>query len=363
MNNSLARNKLSCTLDPRRPEALELFMRLVERSDLVVENLKTKTLHSIGIHETQLLERNPRLLVLRVPGAGLTGDWANFTGFGGQFDGLSGLAFLTGHHGSAMVETPGTTYSDIATGPAGAFAVLAALHYRAATGRGQVIELAQIENVLAQLGDVFVETQLVGEGEKLGNRDPLQAPQGIYACRGEHAWLAITVADDDQWIALTKVLGAPGLADDARFVDVHGRYQHHDELDTVISAWAATQDVTEAFHTLQAAGIAAAPSSTTPSCSMTRTWSPASGSVRSRPPTSTGRTPTSAMPSRASPRPGPAAHRRSARTTSTSTATSSGSTPTSTRRSWPRASPPTTTSTPPATLSDASVPWAGSSPW
>ncbi len=259
VNNSLARNKLSCTLDPRRPEALELFLRLVERSDLVVENLKTKTLHSIGIHESQLLERNPRLLVLRVPGAGLTGDWANYTGFGGQFDGLSGLAFLTGHHGSAMVETPGTTYSDVATGPAGAFAVLAALHYRAATGRGQVIELAQIENVLAQLGDVFVETQLVGEGEKMGNRDPLQAPQGIYACRGDHEWLAITVSDDDQWIALAQVLGTPGLDADARFADVHGRYEHHDELDAVIGAWAATQDVTEAFHTLQAAGIAAAP--------------------------------------------------------------------------------------------------------
>jgi crotonobetainyl-CoA:carnitine CoA-transferase CaiB-like acyl-CoA transferase len=259
VNNSLARNKRSCTLDPRRPEARELFLRLVEHADLVVENLKTKTLHSIGIHESQLLQRNPRLLVLRVPGAGLTGDWADYTGFGGQFDGLSGLAFLAGHHDSAMVETPGTTYSDVATGPAGAFAVLAALHYRAATGRGQVIELAQIENVLAQLGDVFVETQLVGEGKKLGNRDPYQAPQGIYACRGDHQWLAITVADEDQWTALTDVLGAPGLASDARFLDVRGRYEHHDELDAVISAWAATQDATQAFHTLQAAGIAAAP--------------------------------------------------------------------------------------------------------
>ena len=126
MNNSIARNKLSCTLDPRRPEGRELLMRLVEQSDVFVENLKASTLHQIGIHESELLDRNPRLLVLRVPPAGLTGDWTSYTGFGAQFDGLSGLAYLTGHHDSELVETPSTTYMDAATGSAGAFAVVAA---------------------------------------------------------------------------------------------------------------------------------------------------------------------------------------------------------------------------------------------
>ena len=135
-------------------------MRLVEHSDVFVENLKMSTLHQIGLHESQLLDRNPRLLVLRIPPAGLTGDYANYTGFGAQFDGLSGFAQLIGHHDIEMVETPATMYMDAATGPAGAFAVLAALHYRAATGRGQLIELAQIENAMNQLGDVFVDVQL-----------------------------------------------------------------------------------------------------------------------------------------------------------------------------------------------------------
>ena len=158
LNNSIARNKLSCTLDPRRPEGLDLFMRLVEQSDVFVENLKTSTIHQMGIHESQLLERNPQMLVLRIPAAGLTGDWANFKGFGAQFDGLSGLVHLTGHHDGPVVDTPATTYMDAATGPAGAFAVLAALHYRAAVGRGQMIELSQMENVLNHLGDTFIES-------------------------------------------------------------------------------------------------------------------------------------------------------------------------------------------------------------
>jgi crotonobetainyl-CoA:carnitine CoA-transferase CaiB-like acyl-CoA transferase len=224
-----------------------------------VENLKTSTLHSMGLHESQLMDRNPRLIVLRCPAAGLTGDWSAYTGFGAQFDGLSGLAYLTGHHDMEMADTPATTYMDVATGPAGAFAVIAALHYREATGRGQIIELAQLENVLVQLGDVFVETQLLGEPRRMGNRDPRQAPQGVYHCRGERQWLAITVADDDMWRGLTATIGRPELAADPRYADVAGRFEHHDELDQIISAWAADQSLMEAFHALQAAGVAAGP--------------------------------------------------------------------------------------------------------
>jgi crotonobetainyl-CoA:carnitine CoA-transferase CaiB-like acyl-CoA transferase len=259
MNNSIARNKLSATLDPRGPEGRELFMRLIELSDVFIENLKASTLHHIGIQESELLDRNPRLLVLRVPPAGLTGDWASYTGFGAQFDGLSGFSFLTGHHDSEMVETPATTYMDAATGSAGAFAIVAGLHYRDATGRGQVIELAQMENSLNHLGDVFVDLQLGIEPRRVGNRDPLHAPQGVYQCRGEHRWLGITVTDDQAWAALARVIGHAELADDPRFARTEDRYAHHDELDELIRAWAAEQDVMEAFHALQGAGVTAGP--------------------------------------------------------------------------------------------------------
>ena len=259
MYNSVSRNKLSCTLDPRRPEGRELFMRLVEQSDVFVENLKTSTLHQIGIHESEMLERNPRLLVLRIPPAGLTGDWANYTGFGAQFDGLSGFASLVGHHDGEMVETPPTMYMDAATGPAGAFAVLAALHYRAAVGRGQLIELAQIENVLAQMGDVFLEVQLGGEPQRVGNRDPEIAPQGVYPCRGEERWLAISARDDAEWAALARTIGRGDVLADTRFATTASRYAHHDELDRVITEWTSGQDLMEAFHSLQHAGVTAGP--------------------------------------------------------------------------------------------------------
>jgi crotonobetainyl-CoA:carnitine CoA-transferase CaiB-like acyl-CoA transferase len=112
---------------------------------------------------------------------------------------------------------------------------------------------------VAQLGDVLVETQLGEPSQRVGNRDLRQAPQGIYRCRGEHRWLALTVTDDEAWIGLTSVLGRPGLAQDPDLADCAGRYERHDLLDELISGWAAEQDVIAAFHALQRAGVAAAP--------------------------------------------------------------------------------------------------------
>ncbi|MFI5048123.1 MAG: CoA transferase, partial [Acidimicrobiia bacterium] len=259
MNNAIARNKLSCTLDPRTPETHELFMQLVEHSDVLVENLKASALHAIGITESELLDRNPRLVVLRIPPAGLTGDWAHYKGFGAQFDGLSGLASMLGHAGSQLVDTPSTMHMDAATGPAGAFALLAALHYRDSTGRGGVLELAQMENVVHQLGDIYVQAQTGPPPVRLGNRDAEHAPQGIYRCEGGRRWLALTVTNDEQWAALARIVGRPELATDPHFADAAARRFHHDELDEILGAWAAEQGALDAFHTLQAAGIAASP--------------------------------------------------------------------------------------------------------
>jgi crotonobetainyl-CoA:carnitine CoA-transferase CaiB-like acyl-CoA transferase len=204
------------------------------------------------------MDINPRLIVLRVPPAGLTGDWSSYTGFGAQFDGLSGMVSICGHHDEDPVNTPATTYMDLATGPAGAFAVMAALNYRTATGRGQIIELAQIENILGQLGDVLIETQLGHAVARLGNRDPALAPQGVYRC-AQGRWLALSVLDDEAWVQLTRVLARPELAADEELASVGGRYRQHDRLDEIIGQWTAEQDVLAAFHTLQSAGVAAAP--------------------------------------------------------------------------------------------------------
>jgi crotonobetainyl-CoA:carnitine CoA-transferase CaiB-like acyl-CoA transferase len=259
MNNALARNKLSCTIDNRRPAGHELLMRLAERSDVFIDNFKANGLVRLGIHVDELRARNPRLVVVRMPPTGTTGEWAGYTGFGAQFDGLTSLLWLCGHRGADLSASPATTYMDGASGPAGAFATLAALRYRDQTGRGQVVEIVQSENVLNHLGDVFMDCQLGIEPERLGNRDRYRAPQGLYRCRGENRWLAVSVADDEAWRALATAIGRPELGPDPRFAQASARAARHDELDDIVGAWAADQDVLHAFHALQAVGVAAGP--------------------------------------------------------------------------------------------------------
>ncbi len=258
MYNSINRGKLSCTLDVRFDEQRELFFQLVKKSDVFVENLKMSTLHQLGIHETELLKANPKMIVLRLPPAGLVGDWAHYTGFGGQFDGLNSLGSLCGHRGTELIDTPSTLHMDSATGPAGVFALLAALHFRAATGRGQLVELPQTENVLSQLGEVFVDLQLGEAPQRYGNRHKRLAPQGLYPS-ADGRMLAVTVNDDEAWQALSRIIGRDDLAENEELRHVRGRQHAHDELDRAIAAWTHTLDALDAFHRLQAAGVAAAP--------------------------------------------------------------------------------------------------------
>jgi crotonobetainyl-CoA:carnitine CoA-transferase CaiB-like acyl-CoA transferase len=259
MNNSLARNKLSVTIDTRRAEGMELLMRLAEQSDVFVDNFKATGLERIGVDVSELRRRNPRLIIVRLPPAGLNGDWANYTGFGAQFDGLSGLLSVCGHWGSDPTTTPVTTYMDAASGPAGALAVMAALRYRAATGRGQFVELPQLENIINHLGEMFIDYQLGVEPQRWGNRDSHHAPQGLYPCHEPGSWIAISVPDDASWRSLAALIGPAELGGESRFADVAGRRTNHDELDRLISAWTESQPLMDAFHALQSVGVPAGP--------------------------------------------------------------------------------------------------------
>jgi crotonobetainyl-CoA:carnitine CoA-transferase CaiB-like acyl-CoA transferase len=259
MNNSISRNKLSCAMDIRRPEAFELFLRLVDSADVIIENFKASSFTSMGIHPSVLQARNPGLIIARLPPTGLSGDWSSWTGFGPQFDSISGFLATCGHRDSTLLETPMTIYMDAATGPAAAFAILAALNYREATGRGQLIELAQTENLIQHLGDIYMDGQLTGRRfERTGNRQANRAPQGLYRARDDK-WLAVSVGTDAEWAALATAIGRSDLVGETRFTTLAGRHAHHDELDDLIGAWAKEQDAVAAFHLLQKAGIAAAP--------------------------------------------------------------------------------------------------------
>ncbi len=255
--NAQARNKLDATMDITRPRGRELFLRLVERSDGLVENNAPGLLEKLGIGPDVLLERNPQLIVVRMPPLGLWGPDHAVTGFGWHFEDLGGFLKIQGYPNGPEV---GSIFMDGASGPAGANAFLMALLERRRTGLGIVCEVSQVENMICHIGDLVIDAAMNDRvPQRWGNRSPDFAPQGVYPCAGEDAWVVLTVRDDREWSRLRQLLGDPEQLRSPALATLAGRREGHDEIDLVISAWTTNQDKMAAAIRLQEAGVPAGP--------------------------------------------------------------------------------------------------------
>jgi len=255
-----ARNKRSVTLDLRTDLGREAFLRLVEQADVLVENNSVKVLERLGLGWEVLTDRNPRLVVVRMPSLGLDGPYAHYIGFGAHVEALCGLTHLRGYPDMDQTANASTYHMDPASGTVAAFATLAALRRRETTGVGELVEVAQSENLLNHLGDHLVDASLGGGGRThAGNRHPTFAPQGCYPCAGDDRWVVLSIDDDEAWSALCGALDAPDLAADPGLAHAPGRRARHDEIDARIAEWTAGLDRWEATRRLQDAGIAAGP--------------------------------------------------------------------------------------------------------
>ncbi len=258
--NCVCRNKLSMTVDLRRPEGKEIFARLIRNSDVFIENNVPETIEKLGLTYDKVREMNPQIIMIRMPAFGLDGPYKNYRSLGLHVDGVTGHTWLRGYTDSDPSERGDTVAPDATAGAGAAFAVLAAIWYRKRTGKGQLIELNLAENFVPLLADSIMDYNINGRAqETLGNRDHAMAPHGCYPCRGEDRWLNIAVASDEEWQGLCQVMGLPELAQDSRFADSLSRWKHQDEMESIISSWTSEQDHLEAFHLLQAHGVAAAP--------------------------------------------------------------------------------------------------------
>ena len=257
--NSHARNKLSMTVDLLKPEGKEVFRRLVEVSDVLVENNPTETMEKLGITYEALKEIKSDFIMVRMPAFGNTGAYKNYRGFAPMNEDVAGHNSLRGYSDMDATSITAVYAADAAAGAGGAFAVLSALHYRRRTGSGQLVELAQVENFFPYLGQATLDYTMNNRVQTtLGNRHPY-AVQGCYPCQGDDRWVCITIFDDSEWAAFSGALGDPEWAREERFGGAHGRLEHQDEIDRHISQWTSQQDHKEVMRLLQAAGVAAGP--------------------------------------------------------------------------------------------------------
>jgi crotonobetainyl-CoA:carnitine CoA-transferase CaiB-like acyl-CoA transferase len=256
----LFRNKLSMTVDLRSERGRANFLKLVAVSDALFENNVPETLEKLGITYDVLREVNPRLIMLRCPAFGGSGVYKNYRGWGNQIEAMCGHSVLRGYPDLDPTHNTGVFACDYQTGAVGAFALMAALNYREETGKGQEIELAQVENSAFMFPQSTMDYLLNGRIQRTtGNREAGAAPSGVYPCRGEDRWIAIAVNDDREWAALAGVMRRPELAGDDRFATALARRTHLDELDALLSAWTANHDNRALALELQAAGVTAGP--------------------------------------------------------------------------------------------------------
>lgn len=255
----IARNKRPITLELSHPRGRDLFLRLVEGADVVIESFRPGTLERWDLGPDVLHGRNPRLVILRISGFGQTGPYAARPGFGTLAEAMSGLAHLTGEpDGPPML--PPVALADEVAALVGAFAVMVALYHRdVREGDGQVIDQSLFEPLFQLTGPVATAHDRLGlVVGRHGNRLPYVAPRGTFRTSDDR-WVAISGTSQSVAGRILAAIGHPDLAADRRFATNEARLEHVDELDRLIQDWIGAHTLQEVMAAFEAHHAAAAP--------------------------------------------------------------------------------------------------------
>jgi crotonobetainyl-CoA:carnitine CoA-transferase CaiB-like acyl-CoA transferase len=255
---ALARNKRLVTLDLSKPEGAEIFLRLAERSDVVLENFRPGTLERWGLGWDELSAANARLVLARVSGFGQTGPYATRPGFGTLAEAMSGFAALNGEpEGPPLL--PPLALADGVAALATAFAILAALRAREQTGRGQVVDTSLVEPLLTLLGPQVTAYDLLGQLQpRTGNRSSHNAPRNVYRT-ADGSWVAVASSATSIAARILRLVGRPDLVDEPWFSTGSGRAAHVEEIDAAVGGWIGDRDRDEVLAAFEAAEAAIAP--------------------------------------------------------------------------------------------------------
>jgi len=237
---SEARNKKSVTIDLRQSEGVRLFLKLMTKTDVLVENFRPGTMEEWGLSWEALSEANPRLVMLRVSGYGQTGPYHRRSGFSHIAHAFGGLSYLAGFPGETPV-VPGTApLGDYVSSLYGAIGVMLALRHREKTGRGQVIDVGIYEAVFRQLDELAGAYGMFGRiREREGAGSFVAVPHGHFRT-GDGKWVAIACTTDKMFERLAEAMGRPELASSTLYGEQRRRLAARDEVNTLVIEWAAS---------------------------------------------------------------------------------------------------------------------------
>jgi formyl-CoA transferase len=252
----IGRNKKSVGLDLRTTEGQEIARALIAKADVVIENFRPGAMEKWGLSYEALSKDNPRLIMARVSGFGQTGPYSQRAGYGLIGEAMGGLRHVTGEPDRPPARA-GISIGDSLAAMHAAMGIFMALHHRERTGRGQVIDAALFESVLAVMENLVTEYDLTGYvRERSGSILPGIAPSNAYPCAGGEMIL-IGGNGDNVFARLTEAMGRSDLKADPRFVDHASRGVNQHELDGIVAAWTATFELDDLLALLEAKGIPA----------------------------------------------------------------------------------------------------------
>ena len=258
--SALNTNKKGLTLDLQTSAGRDLLRRLIATCDVIVENFTPRVLDQIGVDFPAVQAIRPDAILLRMPGFGLDGPWRDNPAFAYVIEAASGVSWLTGYPD----RNPYEPYSvgDPNAGVHAVNALLLALESRRRTGQGVLIEAAMIDAALNIAAEQVIEYSAYGALlQRAGNRGPTAAPQNLYQTADVDefgrldSWVAIAVANDEQWAWLCGALGRPQWALDPVLSNAGGRRERHDFIDEQLAAWCRDRSGDDIVQCLWDAGV------------------------------------------------------------------------------------------------------------
>ena len=236
-------NKKSVTLNTKSAEGKEIFLKLVETADVLVENFRPGVMDRLGLGYNVLKDINPGLVYCAISGFGQTGPDAHKPAYDQIIQGLSGEMAVNGDERLNPLRA-GFPVCDTVGGLNAAFAIMAALYHRERTGEGQFIDVAMLDSIMPLMGWVAANLLIAGKAPvPMGNDNFTAAPSGVFRTGDGH--INIAANKQEQWESVCEVLGVPELATDERFRERDVRKGNRKELTPLLEEKLAERGTAE----------------------------------------------------------------------------------------------------------------------
>ena len=261
---SINRGKRSVSIDLGKAEGRELFQKLAEKVDVVMENFTPGTMERLGIGYEALAARNPRLIFASTSGFGQTGPYRERPALDIVVQAMGGVMSITGDPGGRPVR-PGASYGDIVAGLYTTIGIMAALHERERSGRGQAVDISMLDCQVSVLENAIMRYGVTGKApEALGTRHPSATPFQAFPTSDGYVVVALGFGVENQWGLFCGILGLTEMIDDPRFNTGPKRTARHAELEPIIEAAMRQRSTAEWLRDFEGAGIPSGPVNTIP---------------------------------------------------------------------------------------------------